>query len=574
LLLPPTKIPGIRYDHPDSTDPDVREALVALGAATEIPRRVVSLLVEFHDRYTDDKGVPVFPGGSYFSVPDAFAGSSDDLAPEQLALEVVDSYATSVVLALTAIEFLRGYRRQEQRKKHLKEIDAVERAASIRLTAALAGLQRSFAINVFKADSSEEKILCQTVSGRSDPVPGIAARLRYELREVQSGLRELGVFPERVADLDENPEMLFECGWSWGVVPGAKPVQTTDLGLLDRTGYAEPAPYLYFTVVAIDSIRVLLERRTRVLGLLNEDQQQLLRVLNLQWELATRYWSTIATFGTGDWPLEELPWRTTDGDETDYYSLMVARLVLDDLIRRRAPDDELEKLGEVLRDLAGRSRITQRPLRQDPAIELHSPGVRIALVGSEAAVADGGPTLAWQLADVATLILGRTLAVAKEVNDSSMRAKLVDLVDATWQHLERRRLTTGPAAGLWDEAAQVFPSLAPRGDVPSWYFTTRAVQCLGTAVDLVTSVPSAGVNLRAVAADMLVEAEARFDEELLRGSAEGGPALRENLRQQQTILRRARKVLPQRPATAVALLSEALRELDKLTAAREPETGD
>lgn len=576
LLLPPSKLGGIRYDHPDSTDPDVRDALSALGSATGIPRRVVSLLAEFHDRYTDSKGIPVFSGGSYFSVSEDPGDSGEDLGSEQLALEVVDSYATSVVLAVNAIEFLRGYRRQEQRQLYLDEIDAVEKAVSKRLTAALVGLQRSFAINVFKSNSTEGKILCQTVSGGADIVPGIAVRLRHELREVRAGLRELGMSPERMADLDENPDLLFECGWSWGVVPGAKPVQTLVLGLLDQPGYAEPAPYLYFTVVTIDSIRVLLEGRTRVLGLLDEDQQQLLRVLNLQWELATRYWATIATFGTGDWPLEELPWRTTDGDENDYYSLMVARLVLDDLVRRRAPDDDLDKLGDVLCDLAGRNRITQRPLRPDPAIELHSPGVKIVLNGSET-VADGSPRLAWRLADMATLILGRTLAVTKEVNDSSMRARLIDLIDAAWQHLERRRLTSGPAAGLWDEAAQVFPSLVAQSEdppAPSWYFTTRAVQCLGTAVELVTSVPSAGVSLRAVASDMLVEAEDRFDEELLRGSTEGGPALRENLRQQQTNLRRARKVLGQRPATAVALLSEALRELDKLTAAREPETGD
>ncbi|MBT8224079.1 MAG: hypothetical protein HKP61_13685 [Dactylosporangium sp.] len=571
LLYPVSKMPGIRFDRPDATASDVAEALGPLGTPAEIPRRIVRLIKEYLDRYTDQEtGRPVFSGGGSFVMADP----ADSRAPtaRQRALEVVDAYAISIVLCIAIIDFLRGYRRTASRPAHLAEIDTAEEDASRRLTGAMVGLQRSFAVNVFGADSTEGRALCRTASMHDEFAPAVVAGLRHALGDVIAGLRELGIDPERVADLSDNPDLLFECGWSWGVLRDAAPVRTEALGELGQPGFAEAAPYLYFTVVAVDGIRDLFTARTRVRGLLSEEQQQLARTLNLQWELARRYWASIASFGGGRWPLEDLPWRTTDEDETDYYSLLVTQLVLNDLLDRRAPDADLARIAGILENLADRGRIRRRPLKDDPALALHDPGARITLQGSEGTEADA-PRLGWLLSDLATLVLGRTLAVAQQVNDSPLRARLLDLADVTWLHLERRRLRGGRGAGLWDQPANVFPSLELRVEEPSWYVTNRVVQHLAAAAGVIEGLPPVASPMIEIAANMLVEAEDRYDEELLRGSGHAGPALQDSMRKQATSLRRARRLRATRPATVVALVSEVLRELDKLAAAREPEAG-
>ncbi len=60
---------------------------------------------------------------------------------------------------------------------------------------------------------------------------------------------------------------------------------------------AEARPYLYFTVVALDGIQDLFSERTRILGLLDEEQQRLARALQLRLDLTRQFWAKIATFG-------------------------------------------------------------------------------------------------------------------------------------------------------------------------------------------------------------------------------------------------------------------------------------
>ncbi len=351
LLLPPTKLPGIRFDRPDETKPDVCAALAPFGSAVEIPQRVVRLIGEYLQDYTDpETGLPEFSGGSYLSTA---PGEEREPTAEQRALEVVDSYATSVVLTTAAIGFVRGYRRQVRRPSHREEIDRVEIAAQRRLTAAMAGLQRSFTLSVFRGDSREGRALCETVNPEDGYSAELVARIRNSLGDVMAGLRELGSSAEEVDALLENRDLLFECGWSWGIVRDAAPVKTPTT-VYAQPGLAEPAPYLYFTVVAVDGIRDLFSRDTRLKGLLDEEQQSLARVLNLQWDLAQRYWSTIATLGEDRWPVEDLPWRTTDEEESDYYSLLVVSLVRHALVDRGAPDSDLARIARVLEDLADR----------------------------------------------------------------------------------------------------------------------------------------------------------------------------------------------------------------------------
>ncbi len=97
---------------------------------------------------------------------------------------------------------------------------------------------------------------------------------------------------------------------------------------------------------------------------------------------------------------------------------------------------------------------------------------------------------------------------------------------------------------------------------------------MGTAADLIQGEPPPGSMLSDMASELLIEAEDVFDEEQLRGSGEGGPALRDSLNRQSIGLRRARQMMPTRPGTAASILLEVLRDLDKLAAAREFEAGD
>src|SRR5205807_1460449 len=132
------------------------------------------------------------------------------------------------------------------------------------------------------------------------------------------------------------------------IVRDAPLVTTAETVGQQRSGVAEAKPYLYFTVVALDGIQALFSERTRLLGLLNDGQQRLAQALQLRWDLTQKYWSTIARFGNGRWPLEDMPWRTTDELESDYFTLLVTSIMTQDLIARRASDEDLSRVGRVL----------------------------------------------------------------------------------------------------------------------------------------------------------------------------------------------------------------------------------
>ncbi|MFC4063330.1 SCO2524 family protein [Actinoplanes subglobosus] len=568
LLLPPQKLPDIRYDRPDQTQTDVCTTLASFGTPVEIPQRIVGLLGDFMTRYAHPgTGLPFFTVGNYLTTE---PGDEAQPTPEQLELEVVDSFSTSIVLCLAALRFLRSYRQAIQRKNYLAEIARVEVLTQKRLTAAMAGLQRSFTISVFDAASPSGKAMQDNVFPGANH-PDVVRRIREALTTVEAGLTELGVNAEQVEDLKLGPNNLFECGWSWGIVQGADEVKTAS-ATFAQPGYAEPFPYLYFTVVAVDGIRDLLAEDTRLQGLLNEEQQAIKEVLRVQWELAQRYWSIVATLGEQRWPVEELPWRTTAEAESDYYSLLVLSLVRHALGDRNAPQSDLSRVARVLEDLADRGRIRRRPLANDPALDLHQPG-RWVHLGGAAQLGVDAPRVGWRLGELSSLVFGRVLALATQVNDSQEQARLLNLADDVWDHLSQRRLRHGRGTDLWDDPANVFPSLVHR-DEPSWYHTTRVVQCMGTAADLIHRNPPPGRNLSALAAELLVEAENAFDREQLRGSGEAGPALRDSLIRQASNLNRARQILRTQPGTAAQHLMEVLHELDKLAAARESQARD
>ena len=230
----------------------------------------------------------------------------------------------------------------------LQEVDELEQLCSQRLTAAMVGLLRSFTVNTFDpSDPPGRTHVHDDQPDAASPTRSSSATCSQDLAEIRAGLRqELTIGSGQVAEELDNRGRLFECGWSWGVVDGAPEIALRDQHRrTSPTGVAEARPYLYFTVVALDGIQDLFSERTRILGLLDEEQQRLARALQLRSDLTRQFWAKVATFGRGGrWPLEDLPWRTTDGRESDYYSVLLTSIVIEgagsesDRRRRRRAD--------------------------------------------------------------------------------------------------------------------------------------------------------------------------------------------------------------------------------------------
>jgi hypothetical protein len=567
ILYPATAIDSLKVDRVDQTADDVLDYLRSLGNAVDIPRRLIGVLSEYMRCYLVD-GTPDFSGDSYFDVAD-----DGDATPEaeQLRLHVVDSYSMSVSLCLATLSFLQVYREDIKSPRMQHELEELEKLSSKRLTAAMVGLLRSFTINTFQPTDPPGETMCRMINQGNVTSENLVHDLLEDLAEVRAGLqKELTFGLGQVADELENPGRLFECGWSWGVVDGAPAVDTPDDVGDQPVGTAEARPNLYFTVVALDGIQDLFSERTRILGLLSEEQQRLANALQLRWDLTRQFWAKIATFGGGRrWPMEDLPWTTSDGSESDYYSLLLASLVIEGARSERGLNVVVERVGRLLEELASRGRITRRPMADDPAIALHRPGMKLPLYGTEK-VAEG-PLLEWTVSGYASLVLKRLLRVAELTDDKVTRLGFLDLADQIWAHLEQRRIEAKNGRGLWDEPMQAFTGMTfgPYGG-PSWYHTERVMEALVVAANVTQSqTTSADPDLVQFAVRLIAEAEQRFDEELLRGTDDAGAQLREMFQVVVAKLRRARKLLDDRPGTAGVLASDVLRELDTLDAARQ-----
>ena len=565
ILYPATIIESLGVDSVDETADDVLEHLRALGNAMDIPRQLIKFIAEYMRTYLVD-GTPDFSGDTYFDAEDPKTPVED----EQKQLHVVDSYSMSVTLCLATLGFLQVYRQGLRTQRSLQEVDELQELCSQRLTAAMVGLLRSFTVNTFDPSEAAGQTLCRMINQRGVATEVLIQDLFEDLAEIRAGLRqELTIGLAEVAEQLENRGRLFECGWSWGVVDGAPEVQSTsDVGT-QPAGVAEARPYLYFTVVALDGIQDLFSERTRLLGLLDEEQQRLARALQLRSDLTRQFWSRIATFGRGGrWPLEDVPWRTTDGRESDYYSVLLTSIVVEGAGGDRSVNVDAERIGNLLEELANRGRVTRRPTENDPGIDLHIPGMRLRLIGTEKIAQ--GPRLEWTVSSYTLLVLKRVLRVAELLEDSSARTRFLDLSDLIWAHIESRQIEAANGRGLWDEPTQVFTDTQYKAyGKPSWYHTERVIEALVAAANVTQRPPTATDELIVIAKQLLAEAEYLFDRERLQGTSDTGEQMRESFQVVDTKLRRARELLRDRPGTASVLAGDVLRELDTIDAARQ-----
>jgi hypothetical protein len=588
ILLPATQVTPFALDRPNATADAMVRALRPLGDETTIPINLVRIATEYFTRYIDEKdgNRPIFSGGSYYKTH-----KGAELAKEQLGRDIVDSFAISVTLSLATIGFVRIFRQSVTRQDLRRELRELETLASTRLTAAMVGLLRSFSTHVFDADEEAGQILLQTINKSQAPSKAVVSQFRTALQETIASFGEVLIGSGQTQRL-VGANTLFECGWSWGIVRDAPEVmleykpanrgsepgtgteppvgipadETEDIGP-QPNGIAENKPYLYFTVVAVDAIEDLFSERTRVLGLLNEEQQRLSRALQLRWDLTLTYWATVATFSGGPiWPLEDPPWQTTDGLRSEYYSLLVTSIVVKDLVRRRGAATRLARIGAVLSDLSNEGRVTRQYRKGDSGLLLHNPGLEVVLEGSDTDSPDKTKSI-WYVEEFASLLLQRSVAIASLLNDVEERARLLRLADGVWDHLARRRLTGKNHRRLWDQPSNVFAEL-PEHEEPSWYYTERVVAGLVSTANLLSEEPIVNDRLVLHAFDLLFEAEHLYDMELMRGTTDASLGVVDVLTEIRSKLERARSIARTRPGAATALVNWILLELDGLDAVR------
>ncbi len=578
LLYPATEIDGFGLERPDEIADDIREVLAPLGDnGLSIGERVVWLLEQYVERYTErdpetNTELPVFAAGSYLAASDGTEPTAD-----QRKLDVVDSYSMSLTLCLAALKFLRGFsgpvaeqavaRRTRLAVELGPRIEALDARINVRLTAAMVGLIRSFVVNTVKPKSEAGRAMLSMLNQTGSAPETVVAAVRNRLDRVRIRLRNDATLSQ-VEGVDLDTEgLLFECGWSWGIVRKAATIDFVNMPIADQPGHAVARPYLHFTVVALDGINDLTSVRTRELDLLNSQQRRLAEALQLRWDLAQRYWAAVARFGSGRWPLEDIPWRTSDGEESDYFSLIVSAVLMQDLLNREANDDDLDRAATIFDELARRGRIIRRFTEDDPARTMHTPGVSLRLHGSEDL---DGPLLRWTVSDYATVLLKRTLQAARLSGTVETRDQLMALAQATMDHLDLRAFRGGPATGLWDDPSRIFGG--PEVELPSWYLTERVVECMVTAARMYREPPLRSPTSVTRAMELLTEAEHLLNREMLELSETDVSAGRTALILAEQRLERARELVDERPGTAVSLASQALLELDELAYARSDAT--
>jgi len=461
-------------------DPGVRliEGQLSAGSMIELVER----LEDFLATYRSADGRDSFSPGGYL---ESIEGAA---LPESLPW-VVDSFTMSVSLCLHALYLVTRWA-EDLASRRSSPIDA-ERLARLRarlserLTGAMLGLCRSFAVSVQDRDKWE------TETQRGWP-QGASARA---LRDVSRRLSRLNM----LAVPDNFDGEVFECGWSWGPTrpdPFERDYQNVD-GWRGQPLYCESAPYLYFTIGAIDGIGDLFSRKIVAAHLLDSTQTWLANRLAFYRECASSYWSALAFSEdeSGAWAVEDPPWRTADGSASDYWTLYLLTIALasDQARESFGGEQKLSRLLSLLEELAQRGRITRRPHppEADPAVKLHiPPGQQLELETVTPDGAESGPVYCWSIYDFAPRLLklvGQVLAIA---TDRGVRDRASRLIDDIWsEHVIHRRVQPEADAYAWDDVRSVFrgypvdvksddEAAAAGEQVGSWYITERVVEAL------------------------------------------------------------------------------------------------
>jgi hypothetical protein len=531
VLLPATELPALRFDRPDETADDVGEALSLIGDVITLPRRLVRSLTEYMTRYADDDG-PTFPGGRYLVTAD----------PQMSTLDVLESYALGVRLSLAALGFARVYRTALRREELIEETVGLEELASRRLTCAMVGLLRCFAIHGFHDDSRYGENLRRTITQEHREQRAVLQEYEASLAEVRAGLHEITIATRDVPEARIIPGMRFECGWSWALVEGTAPVDVDDQPVPDRTAVAAALPDPYFSFLAHDAVTSLYSERTRILALLSEEQQRIARALQLRVDLTRAYWARLATFGDQRWPVERMPWRTTSGQESDHHSLAMAAITAAAVGDRRGNTDvAFSHLTRTFAQLARRQGIVRPPRTAGPGSLAPQ---RVPLPFEK-----DGHVAAYQVTSLAPLLFNTTIRAGRATHHSQLRGDLDELADLIWNHVARGDIDP-PPTGL-----RRFGD----GTAPDWHNVFCLVDGLTRAMATATEGPALAESPLGFVHQLLTAADEMLDPLDPKDRAAYAPETD-----------RARALIDHQPARAAALLYRILADLDALTADQTP----
>jgi hypothetical protein len=242
LLYPATEINVLALDRPDAMAEDVKDTLQAMGGATRIGEVVVRVLEEYIDNHTDPEGEPEFAAGSYLRANDGYEPTE-----EQRGIEVVDSYSMSLTLCIAALGFLRVFtvfaqaQTYDEAKELVKRIDVLSEKISTRLTAAMVGLLRSFVVNTVSTKSEAGQTIIRMLNQTGQPPKVMAENIMRGLDPVRTQLRGIKLAMVPGAELGAE-DMLFECGWTWGIAREADTIDFVQARIAGQSGSADPRP--------------------------------------------------------------------------------------------------------------------------------------------------------------------------------------------------------------------------------------------------------------------------------------------------------------------------------------------
>lgn len=565
FLLPQDALKEFRLEFQRTeVDPQWRTMLEEFGGEGKYSIKLALIL-----RYIRDLLKRELPGGEQNFATPAYFDAGSPLRNEP----VVDSFSLSVTLCLVAKRLARRIRLGDPDVDPGNETfalaDEVWELADARLTASLRGLLAAFAVNTAPADSwhasaKSAKSLWAWPGGENDEDPG-DPRTIAALSAVKKRLVDLGF---RIGKAEA-----FECGWSWGVVArsdtdwawlfaGSRGEDDFDGSVwnavkayaesIDRP--AENAPYLYFTVVALDGIEDLLSPDVEASGLLNGEQTLLSSRIKTLESIVRDYWEALAISrprgdSYRDWLIERIPWRTADGQASVYWNLYLLRIIIPRLARSEANDERLlkfcERLAETL--LILREPV---PSAEDPALELHWPGLQMTLGYFERLDDEPGALermncpKAWVAYDASVQLLKVGARLLSMASSPRARIRWSALIEEVWKHIEKRHDRHSGSGRGWDRFDKAFPeyyerlksekvfkadggelltpwrreddaaTTADRPDlVASWYMTERVVEALVSLVNSTDAAPQGGHEVRQLTQSLLVEFGASVSDE-------------------------------------------------------------
>lgn len=421
-----------------------------------------------------------FSPGIYVSERDGNSGG-DAVS----ALKVVDAYTLTISVCVQAMYLLTTWINHEEHapSPEVGEVGRTVRAQLIetrqrcsdRLTHALLGLIRSFTVKSYDTQvgpgapggyaSSRE---WERKNARAWPN---GEEFGWSSRTLATVRRRLGARPE-YSTLLRGDDIPFACGFSWGPTSDEfwgddQMVEAERTHPTFREGetpvWAVDAPYLYFTITAIEGVADLLATKVRSANILTRDQSYLAAQLGFLVENTTLYWRALAFAprvkakqgeDAEGWYLERLPWRTADGDRDDYYSLYVIGLILgarEQLLNAA----ELGRITRLLEELAQRTRITRSPYvfgemdAADPALRIHHPGKPLELDTADDDV--GAATYVWRVDDFAPKLMKLAGVAAQRADDLALRRRALKLADEVWEkNLKHRRFGKYVRGSVWD----------------------------------------------------------------------------------------------------------------------------